>query len=75
MEWVNPFENLLKIFKIGTFLDFSQFWEFFCQPFGENSFSKKRTQNEKRKASPNYKVFQATKLQLCIGYTVDLIIN
>ena len=32
-----------------------QFWEFFCQPFGENTFSKKRTPKRKMKSLKNSK--------------------
>ena len=42
-----------------------QLWEFLCQPFGENAFSKKCTQ--KKHEQYKKKVFEATKLQLGVG--------
>jgi len=41
LKWVKSF----IIDRIQTFGDFYDLGEFFCQPFGENKFSKKRTQN------------------------------
>jgi len=43
-----------------------QFWEFFCQPFGKNTFAEKCTQNETEQLQ-TYKVFKAIKLQLGQG--------